>query len=108
MADDELILDPQRAHHAAIDLGHAGKAVTTERDSLGSRIAAASADRPWGKDEIGAAFERTYRGYETSILETWRRVGKYVEGLGANAATSVRSSVETDSAAGQRIGQTYR
>jgi hypothetical protein len=107
MADDELILVPDRAQRAGVDLAHAGRAVTAERDSLGSRIAAASAERPWGKDEIGAAFDKTYRGYESPILETWRAVGAYLESLGANVVASVNSTVETDSAAGQRIGQTY-
>jgi hypothetical protein len=108
MADDELILDPERAHRAGVDLAHAGRVVTAERASLGARIAAASADRPWGNDEIGAAFEKNYRGYESSILEAWRSVGAYLERLGTNVVGSVESTVETDSAAAQRIGQTHR
>jgi hypothetical protein len=108
MADDELILDPERAHRAGVDLAHAGRMVTAERASLGARIAAASGDRPWGKDEIGAAFEKNYRGYESSILEAWRAVGAYLEGLGANVVAAVGATVVSDSAAGQRIGQTYR
>jgi hypothetical protein len=107
MADQELVLDAQRAHRAGLNLSYAGEAVTAQRTSLGAAIAAASADRPWGKDEIGSAFDKSYRGYETSILEAWRTVGSYVDGLGADVVRSVRSSVDTDAAAAQRIGKTY-
>jgi hypothetical protein len=106
MTDDLLWLDPARAHRGGADLAHAGKAITTQRDGLGAQIAAASADRPWGKDDIGAAFEKTYREFETMILKSWRSVGGYVEGLGANVVRSVNASVETDAAAATRVGKT--
>lgn len=106
MSEDELWLDPGRAQRAGADLALAGKAISTHREGLGADIAAASADRPWGKDDIGSAFEKAYRQFETMILKSWQNVGGYVEGLGAGVVQSVNASVETDAAAGHRIGQT--
>ncbi|SDY71679.1 hypothetical protein SAMN05444365_103232 [Micromonospora pattaloongensis] len=106
MSDDLLWLDPAQAHRGGVDLAYAGRAITAARDGLGARIAAASADPPWGRDDIGAAFEKTYRQFETLILGSWRSVGGYVEGLGANVVQSVRANVETDAAAAQRVRDT--
>jgi hypothetical protein len=106
--EQKLWLDPLRAHRAGVDLGHAGAAITRQRESLGAEIAAASADRPWGKDDIGSAFEQKYRGFETTVLKAWQSVGSYVTGLGANVVQSVNASVETDAASGDRIQQTAR
>ncbi|HEX8627738.1 MAG TPA: hypothetical protein VF755_06160 [Catenuloplanes sp.] len=103
MSDGELRLDPVTADRGGRDLTHAGRQLTGQRDGLGNQIAAASAARPWGDDEIGAAFERNYRDIERSILAAWSSVGHYVEGLGGAVVTSVSNSVGTDTQNGQRI-----
>jgi hypothetical protein len=108
MSEQELWLDPGRAHRAGADLAHAGKAIRAQHDGAGAEIAAASGNRPWGRDDIGAAFEQRYRGFETTILQAWLGVGRYVEGLGANVVQSVNASVETDVASGHRMNQPGR
>lgn len=107
MSDQEIWLDPARADRGGRDLAHAGKDLTARRDGLGNQIAAVSAGRPWGSDDIGSAFEKNYRDAERSILSAWASVGRYVEGLGAAVVTSVSKAVETDAASAQRVGRTY-
>ncbi|GAB3945298.1 hypothetical protein GCM10027614_36840 [Micromonospora vulcania] len=62
MSDGQLWLDPSRARRGGADLALAGEAVTARRAAEGGEIEAASGARPWGRDDIGAAFERSYRG----------------------------------------------
>ncbi|MEE6257261.1 hypothetical protein [Plantactinospora sonchi] len=103
MSEQELWLDPGQAQRSGTDLAYAGKAVTAQHDGMGAEIRAASANRPWGKDEIGEAFEQRYRGFETTIFKAWQSVGRYVETLGVNVTQSVQASVQTDAASAQRI-----
>jgi hypothetical protein len=103
MTEPLLWLDPERALRGAHDLAIAGRDITGQREGLGADIAAASAARPWGNDDIGAAFDKNYRGIEQALLTAWSSVGRYVEGLGAEATTSVLRSVDTDTHSGRRI-----
>ncbi|SCL35359.1 hypothetical protein GA0074692_4072 [Micromonospora pallida] len=96
MGDGQLWLDPQRARRGGADLSLAGRAVRARRDGLGAEIATASAQRPWGRDDIGGAFERTYRGLEATVLRAWEGLGRHIEGLGADVVRSVNANVETD------------
>lgn len=106
MSDQELWLDPGRAQQAGFDLAHAGEAITAQRGELGAAIAAASAGRPWGKDDVGAAFEQNYRGFEAMVLRAWNNVGGYVTSLGTNVVQAVHATVETDAASAGRIRNT--
>lgn len=108
MNEEALWLDADRAHRGGKDLALSGGAIRRQRESLGGRIAAASASPPWGRDDIGAQFEKTYRQLESQILEFWRDVGGAVEGLGGNVTRAVNASVRTDVANGHRIGRTGR
>jgi hypothetical protein len=106
VTEQQLWLDPSGAHDAGVDLAHAGRAITTQHGGLGAEIAAASAGRPWGRDDIGAAFEQNYRVFEAMVLQAWKSVGGYVEGLGTAVVTAVHASVETDVASAGRIRKT--
>ncbi|WP_243420605.1 hypothetical protein [Micromonospora globispora] len=61
----------------------------------GREIAAASAQRPWGRDDVGAAFEKQYRGYEETLLRAWELLGRSLEGLGGDVVHSVASADPT-------------
>ncbi|MFC3504556.1 hypothetical protein ACFOOK_26810 [Micromonospora krabiensis] len=98
-----LWLDPGRARRAGADLALAGEAVTARRARIGGDIAAASAQRPWGRDDIGAAFERAYRDAEETVLRAWEGVGRCLTGLGADVVRSVDATVQADAAAGARL-----
>ncbi|MDZ5445233.1 hypothetical protein U2F26_21285 [Micromonospora sp. 4G57] len=102
MTDGQLWLDPDRARRGGADLTLAGEAITASRRQVGGAIADASAARPWGRDDIGAEFEKQYRRYEETLLRAWEMVGRSLEGLGADVARSVAATVENDEAtAGQ-------
>ncbi|MFB9542644.1 hypothetical protein [Micromonospora sagamiensis] len=105
MPDGQLWLDPGRARRGGMDLSLAGRAVRAKRDGLGAEIAAASAQRPWGRDDIGGAFEKTYRGLEATLLRAWEGVGRHVEGLGADVVRSVDANVETDTGNAGRLNR---
>ncbi|TDC82377.1 hypothetical protein E1193_12005 [Micromonospora sp. KC606] len=103
MGDEQLWLDPERARRAATDLRLSGEALSARRQQVGGRIAEASARRPWGRDDIGAAFEKSYRAYEETLLRAWAGLGRSLEGLGTDVATSVAATVDTDVASGRAI-----
>ncbi|MER7415218.1 hypothetical protein ABT346_00270 [Micromonospora peucetia] len=103
--DGQLWLDPQRARRGGVDLSLSGEAITACRRQTGGVIAAASARSPWGKDDIGAAFEQKYRGFEELVLRVWDGVGRHVEGLGADVARSVDANLRTDAASAGRLGR---
>ncbi|WP_320069065.1 hypothetical protein [Micromonospora sp. RTGN7] len=105
MTDGELWLDPVRARRGGGDLTSAGEAVTDRRARVGGQIAAASAARPWGRDDIGAAFEKQYRGFEETLLRAWAGVGRAVEHLGEDVVRSVDNEVATDSRSGGRLNR---
>ncbi|MER7458208.1 hypothetical protein [Micromonospora sp. NPDC126480] len=100
---DQLWLDPQRARRGGADLAAAGAEVSARRRRAGGEIAAASAVRPWGRDDIGAAFERGYRGFEQTALRVWEGVGRHLEGLGTDVVRSVDATLRTDAANADRI-----
>ncbi|KKK06242.1 hypothetical protein [Micromonospora sp. HK10] len=108
MAEGEIWLDPERARRGGADLTAAGEAIGAARREAGGAIAAASAERPWGRDDIGAAFEKHYRGYEETLLRAWELLGRSVQGLGGEVVRSVVSTVETDGGASRRLGDILR
>jgi hypothetical protein len=108
MTDGQLSLDPQRAFGGARDMVSAGKHLKDLHSSDGAEIKSLSAGPPWGNDEIGAAFEKTYRTLEQQTLQSWERLAAYVEGLGYAVAQSVNNNVQTDGAAANRVRGTWR
>jgi hypothetical protein len=108
MPDDQLYLDPARAMDGARDMVSAGKELKSLRDSDGAAIAAASAKPPWGNDEIGGAFEKTYRKLEQQTLGSWEKLAAYVQGLGYAAGQTVNNNLQTDADAGTRVRGTWK
>lgn len=100
--EPQLWLVPQRASRGGAGLTAAGEAISALREGAGGQIEAASASAPWGRDGIGSAFERNYRGYEEQLLAAWRSVGAYVSNLGDSVAYAVSESVTTDEASAAR------
>jgi hypothetical protein len=104
MTEGQIWLDPERARRGGADLGVAGEAISAARRAVGETIAEASARRPWGRDDIGAAFEQRYRGYEETLLKAWEVLGRSLHGLGAGVVRSVVATVETDQSNAQHLG----
>ncbi|MEV4655477.1 hypothetical protein [Micromonospora sp. NPDC049301] len=105
MTDEQLWLDPARARWGGADLALAGAAVTARRVAEGGEIEAASGARPWGRDDIGAAFERSYRDIEQTVLRAWTGVGHRLTELGSDVVSAVDASVQTDGASAARLGR---
>ncbi|WP_233512607.1 hypothetical protein [Micromonospora deserti] len=99
----QLWLDPQRARRGGADLSLAGEAVGARHRQVGGEIAAASARQPWGGDDIGAAFEQKYRGFEETVLRAWESVGRHLAGLGADVVRSVDANLRSDAASAGRL-----
>ncbi|MFJ8577094.1 hypothetical protein [Micromonospora sp. NPDC093277] len=105
MGDGEIWLDADRARRGGADLTLAGEAVSVSRREIGGEIAAASGQRPWGRDDIGAAFDQQYRGYEETLLQVWEALGRSLEGLGTDVVRSVAATVETDEINARQLGE---
>ena len=99
----QLWLDPARARRGGADLTRAGEAVAARHAETGAAITTASARRPWGRDDIGAAFERQYRGYEEMVLRVWVGVGRRMAEMGADVVRSVEANQQTDSTSAARL-----
>ncbi|KAB1934605.1 hypothetical protein F8271_22900 [Micromonospora sp. ALFpr18c] len=103
MTDGQLWLDPSRARRGGADLALAGDAVTARRAAEGGEIETASGARPWGRDDIGAAFERSYRGFEQTVLRAWTGIGHRLTELGTDVVQAVDASVQTDGSSAARL-----
>ncbi|WP_422738417.1 hypothetical protein ACN263_03705 [Micromonospora sp. WMMD729] len=106
MTDGQLWLDASRARRGGADLALSGEAVTARRAAEGGEIEAASGTRPWGRDDIGAAFERSYRGIEQTVLRAWAGVGQRLTELGTDVASAVDASMRTDQSSAVRLDGT--
>ncbi|MFI7071404.1 hypothetical protein [Micromonospora sediminicola] len=105
MAGGEIWLDPDRARRGGADLSLAGKAVAGARRETGDPIAAAGAQRPWGRDDIGAAFDKHYQRYAETLLRAWELLGRSLEGIGSDVVRSVAATVETDLSNARDLGK---
>ncbi|WBC14121.1 hypothetical protein O7600_23870 [Micromonospora sp. WMMA1998] len=105
MAGGEIWLDPDRARRGGADLSLAGKAVAGARRETGDPIAAASGQRPWGRDDIGAAFDKHYQRYAETLLRAWELLGRSLEGIGSDVVRSVAATVETDLSNARDLGK---
>jgi hypothetical protein len=108
MNDGQLWLDPERAMAGARDMALAGRELTAIQDRSGAEITEASAKPPWGNDDIGAAFEKTYRVLEQQTLTSWEKLAQYVQGLGYLVAETVNRNMQTDGEAGVRVRGTWK
>ncbi|MEU0959030.1 hypothetical protein ABZ328_05970 [Micromonospora aurantiaca] len=105
MAGGEIWLDPDRARRGGADLALSGRAVSAARRQAGEPIAHASAQRPWGRDDIGAAFDKHYQGYAETLLRAWELLGRSLEVLGSDVVRSVAATVETDLSNARDLGK---
>ncbi|MEV6598979.1 hypothetical protein AB0M36_19280 [Actinoplanes sp. NPDC051346] len=103
----ELWLDPGQAAGGGRDLASAGQHLTELRTGAGAEVAAKSATRPWGNDDIGQAFERNYRPIEQQVLQAWERLGAYVEELGDASVQTVREALRTDEISSVRVEHSF-
>ena len=104
----ELHLDPQRATAAGRDLSRAGSHLAGLNNGTVAAIAAVSRDQPWGRDEIGAAFQKDYGPLLQTFTEAFGKVAAYVEGLGEAAVKSVEDNTAADARAAGAVTKSYR
>ncbi|MFC4069491.1 hypothetical protein [Actinoplanes subglobosus] len=103
----ELYLDAPRAAAAGRDLSSVGGQLVGMTNGPVAEIAAASADQPWGRDEIGAAFQKDYGPLVAKFVEAFGTVAPYVEGLGEAAVLSVDDNTAADSRASATVTRSY-
>jgi hypothetical protein len=104
----ELYLDAPRASAAGRDLSAVGDRLASMNGGPVAEIAAASADQPWGRDEIGAAFQKDYDPLVAKFVEAFGKVAGYVEGLGEAAVLSVEDNTAADARASATVTRSYR
>ena len=108
MSGQEIRLDPARAHRGGRDLADAGQRIAAVRAGLGAALDAAGQARPWGGDDLGAAFHRTYAPGAQAVLDAWQTIAAYVEALGAATVTSVADLTAADTQGGERVRGAHR
>lgn len=104
----ELHLDGRRATAAGQDLTLAGTHLAGLSNGAVAEIAAVSQDQPWGRDEIGAAFQKDYGPLLQRFTEAFGKVAGYVEGLGEAAVKSVEDNTAADARASVAVTKSYR
>ncbi|WP_305788448.1 hypothetical protein [Symbioplanes lichenis] len=103
----ELQVDPSRAARAGADLAASGGHLEALRAGAGAEVAALSNGRPWGKDDIGQAFERNYRPAEEQVLHAWDLLGRHVAGLGDEVVQAVHEALAADDRAATGVRHPY-
>ncbi|MEV4279430.1 hypothetical protein [Actinoplanes xinjiangensis] len=104
----ELHLDAPRATAAGRDLSAAGSQLVSLGNSAVAEVAAASADQPWGRDEIGAAFQKDYGPMVARFVEAFGKVAGYVEGIGEAAVLTVEDNTAADARASSTVAKSYQ
>lgn len=90
----EVYLDQAAVARAAGDLVAVG----------GSALTPLPVGSPWGADEAGAAFARSYLPAASVALATWSSVASALTLLGEAARTASASTMDADEAAARRFG----
>jgi hypothetical protein len=108
IAAADLQLDASRAARAGADLAASGGQLGALRASAGAEVATLSGARPWGKDDIGQAFERNYRPVEQQLLTAWDLLGRHVAGLGDEVVQAVREALAADDRSATRMYGRHR
>jgi hypothetical protein len=103
-----LYLDEAQTLRGAAELTAAGGAYFDERYSDGAAICHASEARPWGRDDIGSAFEKNYRPIEQQVMEAWFQLSVYVEKLGEAVVQTVEDLKGADQRSQTVIAKAYR
>ena len=105
---DRLYLDAKVALDGARNLTGAGQHYLNLLTTSGLQLADETQRRPWGKDDIGQAFESNYRPIEQQVFEAWGRLADYVMELGEAVDASVADNQQADAESGMRVTQAYR
>ena len=107
-----ISLDAVAADRAGRDLADAGHDLAAARRTLGAAADAAGHARPWGADEIGAAFDQGYAAAARSVLDGWTAIAARIAALGAattRAATDLTTADDRAATrAATRAGEPYR
>ena len=104
----ELYLDGPGATAAGRDLTAAGSQLRSLSNGPVAEVAARSQNQPWGRDEIGAAFQKDYGPLLQKFTEAFGRVAGYVEDLGDAAVQSVVDNTAADTRASGAVTRSYR
>ncbi|WP_433795222.1 hypothetical protein [Actinoplanes sp. CA-252034] len=107
MAGEQLHLDAPRATASGRDLSAAGSQLVGMSNGHVAEIAAGSAGQPWGRDEIGAAFQKDYGPMVQKFVEAFGKVAGYVEGIGEAAVQTVADNEAADSRAASVVAKSY-
>jgi hypothetical protein len=105
---DRLYLDAKVALDGARNLTGAGQHYLNLLTTAGLELSDQTQRRPWGKDDIGQAFERNYRPVEQQVFEAWGELADYVMELGDAVAASVADNQQADQESGTRVTRAYR
>jgi len=98
-------LDPARGIHSGRRLADAAARIAHVRDTVGAGIEAAHEAKPWGDDDLGTTFAKTYSDAASRLLDAWREATKRTIQLGEDVETAVNTMLATDEAAAERIAQ---
>lgn len=77
-------------------LADAGEQLSRLRATVGADIESRNEARPWGGDELGAAFARRYGEAAAQVLDVWRSLGERTGQLGGDIAGAAGAALETD------------
>jgi hypothetical protein len=108
MAGEQLYLDAPKATASGRDLSAAGSQLVGMSNGPVAEIAAVSADQPWGRDDIGAAFQKDYGPMVLKFVEAFGKVAGYVEGIGEAAVQTVTDNEAADSRASATVTKSYQ
>jgi hypothetical protein len=102
MTGEELRLDAPRAERAGNALGQAAADLTRLRVGIGAELDVIGEQRPWGRDDLGSAFQQNYEKYAPQLLKAWADIAAYVDGLSEKVVDAVHTTLDSDADSGRR------
>ncbi|MET8148610.1 hypothetical protein ACIBSW_35260 [Actinoplanes sp. NPDC049668] len=98
---DDTFLDPAKAAGGAVQLTHAGEALSSNFNRLAGVIEGLNGQQPWGNDDPGKQFNKQYLegGDEAPakvMLDAGKQVVERVSQLGPDVREAIEGTVEMD------------
>jgi hypothetical protein len=99
----EIRVDPTVVRQGGAYLNEAGRAVSSVHRQFAGDIEHLGATKPWGHDDIGAAFQTNYDQIFPTLMEAWPKLAAYLEQYATAVTLAAEAAEQANAAAQQRM-----
>jgi hypothetical protein len=99
----EYRVDPVTARQGGAYLTEAARAVSEIERHYAELLRAAGESKPWGVDDLGAAFQKNYDQIVPLLLDVWPKIAHNLEQFAIGVGYAVEAAEMADEAAKKRM-----